>query len=263
MEKDKQIIIDGCNVSGCSELYNGCLCDDGSFYCKDQPNCKFKLEQRGYTIEQITEFTPKKELQETITHLRVLNAELQSYNEQLKESQNVEIKENRILREQLKRKEQECETLKAELEQETALKETYLACYKAKHEDIEGELFNLRQYKASKQASYEQLQKRCNELELENRKLKAENDELKEEIAKVRMEICNECGERTDYNIPCKQIRDLDYGLQLEIEENYKLKQTLIEIKEIAVDQKDVLESMRIDIAEQILNKISEVLDEE
>ena len=41
------------------------------------------------------------------------------------------------------------------------------------------------------------------------------------------------------------------------------LKQTLQEIKEIAEDQKDVLESMRIDIAEQILNKISEVLDEE
>ena len=33
--------------------------------------------------------------------------------------------------------------LKAELEQEKALKETYLACYKAKHEDIEGKLFKL------------------------------------------------------------------------------------------------------------------------
>ena len=112
---DKQILIDGVDVSGCSELYNGCLCDDGSFYCKDQPNCKFKLEKRGYTIEQITEFTPKKELQETITHLRVLNAELESYNEQLKESQNIEIKENRILREQLKAKEQECEELKEKI----------------------------------------------------------------------------------------------------------------------------------------------------
>ena len=37
-----------------------------------------------------------------------------------------------------KRKEQECE-------QEKALKETYLACYKAKHGDITGELFKLKQ----------------------------------------------------------------------------------------------------------------------
>ena len=103
---DKQIIIDGCDVSGCGELYNSCCCDNGSFYCKDQPNCKFKLEKRGYKIEQITEFTPREELIETITHLRVLNAELKSYNEQLKESQNIEIKENKILREQLKAKEQ-------------------------------------------------------------------------------------------------------------------------------------------------------------
>lgn len=35
--------------------------------------------------------------------------------------------------------------LKAELEQEKALKETYLACYKAKHEDIKGALFKLKQ----------------------------------------------------------------------------------------------------------------------
>ena len=35
--------------------------------------------------------------------------------------------------------------LKVELEQEKALKETYLTCYKAKHEDIEGALFKLKQ----------------------------------------------------------------------------------------------------------------------
>lgn len=39
----------------------------------------------------------------------------------------------------------ELDQLKAELEQEKALKETYLTCYKAKHEDIEGELFKLKQ----------------------------------------------------------------------------------------------------------------------
>lgn len=39
---------------------------------------------------------------------------------------------------QLKRKEQECE-------QEKALKETYFTCYKAKHGDITGKLFKLKQ----------------------------------------------------------------------------------------------------------------------
>ena len=46
---------------------------------------------------------------------------------------------------QLKRKEQQCEELKQKLEKEKALKETYLTCYKAKHEDIDEELFKLLQ----------------------------------------------------------------------------------------------------------------------
>ena len=108
---DKQII-DGVDVSGCSELYNSCCCDNGSFYCEDQPNCQFKLEKRGYKLEQITEFTSREELLETIAHLRVLNAELESYNEQLKEGQNIAIKETKILREQLKRKEQKLDKAK-------------------------------------------------------------------------------------------------------------------------------------------------------
>ena len=40
---------------------------------------------------------------------------------------------------------QQLDKLKVELEQEKALKETYLTCYKAKHEDIEGALFKLKQ----------------------------------------------------------------------------------------------------------------------
>lgn len=70
------------------------------------------------------------------------------------------------LEEELKAKEEECKMLrgsnisilttlelimgsnkrlKAELEQETALKETYLACYKAKHDDIKGIFFKYKQ----------------------------------------------------------------------------------------------------------------------
>lgn len=81
--------------------------------------------------------------------------------------------------------------------------------------------------------------------------LQEENEELKnkieimeqkqEDIAEARMEICNQCGEKTDYNIPCKMIRDLDYGLQIEIEENEKYKQTLEEIREILQNINEVL----------------------
>ena len=97
------------------------------------------------------------------------------------------------------------------------------------------------------------------------KELKAENEKLEEEIAKARMEICNQCSERDDYNIPCKQIRDLDYGLQLEIE-NIQLKQTLTEIKEIA--EKEVNNRMLFADKEsfcdfnKILQKISEVENE-
>lgn len=45
--------------------------------------------------------------------------------------------------ERTKRKTLQAE-LKAELEQEKALKETYLTCYKAKHEDIQSMLFKLK-----------------------------------------------------------------------------------------------------------------------
>ena len=73
---------------------------------------------------------------------------------------------------------------------------------------------------------YKQLKRKEQEYEILNIEI--------EDIAEARMEICNQCEERDDYNIPCKQIRDLDYGLKLEIEENEKLKQTLAEIKKIA-----------------------------
>ena len=91
MTGKEQIIIDGCNVSGCS-YYNplGNYNCSGCRRCEERPNCYFK---------------------------------------------------------QLTRKTQELE-----------------------------------QYKASKQASYEALQKQCNELELQNRKLKQECEELKKEL---------------------------------------------------------------------------------
>ena len=64
----------------------------------------------------------------------------------------------------------------------------------------------------------------------------------------------------------CNELKELNTRLDRQREAYWKgyqkLDKALTEIKEIAEDQKDVLESMRIDIAEQILQKISEVLDE-
>ena len=60
-----------------------------------------------------------------------------------------------------------------------------------------------------------------------------ECEELKEENQKLEMQLCNECGERDDYNIPCKMIRDLDYGLQIELEENARYRKALEEIEKI------------------------------
>ena len=54
---------------------------------------------------------------------------------------------------------------------------------------------------------------------------------LQEQNQKLQMQLCNECGERDDYNIPCKMIRDLDYWLQKEIEENDRYRKALEEIE--------------------------------
>lgn len=60
-----------------------------------------------------------------------------------------------------------------------------------------------------------------------------EYEELKEENQQLRMQLCNDCGERDDYNIPCKMIRDLDYGLQKEIEDNDRYRKALEKIEKV------------------------------
>ena len=267
---DKQIIIDGVDVSGCSELYNGCCCDNGSFYCKDQPNCQFKLEKRGYKVEQITEFTPREDLIETITHLRVLNAELESYNEQLKESQNIEIKENKILREQLQAKERECDMWKNLAVDNGAVALKYqqqLDQLKAKYnvlkEDFDCAVMNVENLLEHKA------------------KLKAENDELRETIHKDRCThyVLSECSQEHHSNCVGKNqcIKDLeqeneklknerkildDETLVVEIteqqfEEYQKLKQTLTEIRNVLDTYYDDDWKATREI-EKILQKISE-----
>lgn len=156
----KQIIVDNVDVSGC-EHYTGnigyltdknwtCRAKIQGTKCEDCPNCYYKNWQRK---EQECEELKKRVKGE----IHLGNRYKEDFVEQFNEA----------------------EKLKAELEQEKALKETYLACYKAKHEDIKGELFKLRQYKKSKQASYEEMQKRWQEAEKHSRKLENELSEAK------------------------------------------------------------------------------------
>lgn len=66
------------------------------------------------------------------------------------------------------------------------------------HKQLARKTQKLEQYKASKQASYEALQKQCNELELKNRKLKHECEELKEQLqANQPTGICETCTTKT------------------------------------------------------------------
>ena len=84
-----------------------------------------------------------------------------------------------------------------------------------------------------------------------------ENEQLQEENEKLRMELCNQCGEKDDYNIPCRTIRELDYGLQKQIEENDCYRKTLKKIERYCEEQNlkyDTTACMILDI----INKAKE-----
>lgn len=85
-----------------------------------------------------------------------------------------------------KRLGKQLDQLKVELEQEKALKETYLVCYKAKHEDIEGALFKLKQTLAEIKALAIALKNICPEF------IKDGNDSMKA-INEILQKI-SECG---------------------------------------------------------------------
>ena len=228
---DKQIIIDGVDVSGCEHFSvhgcNGCCAyflenEDTIVDCKKYPNCYYK---------------------------------------------------------QLKRKEQECEKLKAELKNFRSMAKKGLDEFKhiggcwgcglqlQLNQDIEdirklkAENEVLKQYKASKQASYESMQKEWNNAVNENRELKAENERFKvnkHQYCFAYDETCLTGNEKcVYYTCGFKSI--------------LKLKQTLAEIKEIAENGKRFAERYMITgeqkanvltYANAILQKISEVEDE-
>ena len=124
------------------------------------------LKESNSKLQQIEDVNSlEKYYLHQLDKLKQINEELQKENEKLKKQLQVKEQEceelkkivNEAKNSSLDLKsflvgeavqheyEQQLDQLKAELEQEKALKETYLACYKAKHEDIDGELFKLKQ----------------------------------------------------------------------------------------------------------------------
>lgn len=92
--------------------------------------------------------------------------------------------------------------------------------------------------------------------------IKKECEELKEENQQLRMHFCNDCGEKDDYNIPCKIIRDLDYELQKEIEENDHYREALKEIERICLEDTYTFADgtqIRYDSLDDILDIINKV----
>ena len=180
MEEDvKPIIVTGVDVSKCEFLTKTGHCRAhmsimgiDTNKCKCFPNCHFKQlkrkeqeyeELRQYHNKCCTEFENEKQAllekynqvstnfyngdycnTEHCSLLKAKEQECEELKEQFKLAeplyQSCNIKDKKI-----NKYKQQLDQLKAELEQEKALKETYLTCYKAKHEDIDGELFKLKQ----------------------------------------------------------------------------------------------------------------------
>ena len=171
--ENKEIYIDGVDVSGCEFYYkddktckevNGRYDTDICDFDKcEGSNCYYKQLKRSeaqceamfvtHTDLEKAYKAKEQECERLRNNLRcawkslegTLCPEAQEQLDQLKAENKELIRKNANKRTSLKKKQLHITQLKAELEQEKALKETYLACYKAKHEDIEGKLFKLKQ----------------------------------------------------------------------------------------------------------------------
>ena len=133
--ENKQIV-DDVQIRGCGHYWNG-TChaytdNTGKFLlCVNNPHCYYKqLALKKQECEEL-----RKQLERKEENYQKLLSKSNKYIHNLVD-ENVQDISN--LAKQL-------DQLKAELEQEKALKETYFTCYKAKHGDIEGALFKLKQ----------------------------------------------------------------------------------------------------------------------
>lgn len=252
---DKQIIIDGVDVSGCEWIREFgldseyiCTCNSPnktSGYCKDNPNCYYKqLQQEKQNSQEardtaIKEFNKAEELNTLLKHKQ---QELNDYKKQFKaDTKEMENYQNEITRHlesieywqhQTEAKEQECERLKERLRQCWTIENSFV-------EQID--------------------------------QLEVQNGELKEKIKYMEEYIKTVENSRNEFEKESKFLK----------EENKKMKQTLVEIKEIAENAEEqcaIPENYfkRNNVSwkqhqlkgltckfQQILQKISEVLKDE
>ena len=125
-----------------------------SNYCKNCYELTEKLEAKEQECDRLKHDNDYEigALEKTIDNLTAENEELKNDNEELQYQLKCTTGREKEWECNCKFWDARCEKLqteldqlKAKLEQEKALKETYLTCYKAKHEDIDGELFKLKQ----------------------------------------------------------------------------------------------------------------------
>lgn len=156
---DKQIIIDGCDVSGCPNFTfneiepNESICiSEQSAMCINNKDCLYKKWKRK-----------EQECEELVSKCNQLDKKCKQQSWDIG-NLGYKIKNQRH---EINNRLKQLNQLKAENEK-------------------------LRQYKASKQASYEEMQKRWNEVELENRKLKASLGEKNEFLEKLGISAAGE-----------------------------------------------------------------------
>ena len=135
-ETEYQIIEDCPNfMYGCCQKYLDGDCSAHKCDLKIIRELEQKLQAKEQEYEELRQYHNKccKENAEKLEQW------LEKYNQVSKDFYNGKYcnKENCNL---LKTKEQECEELKKQLEQQEALTETYKACYRAKHNDVKDEL---------------------------------------------------------------------------------------------------------------------------
>ena len=150
---DKQIIIDGCDVSGCEwireiELDSEYICTCNSLnktsgYCKYNPNCHYKLYKRKK--QKLTHFKKENE----ILLQTIIKDQAEIVQKNIDETNILLMKENMDLQQQLKAKEQECEfsnlriiqlqeTL-SQYETDLSTKDCIVETCKAQYKELEAE----------------------------------------------------------------------------------------------------------------------------
>lgn len=143
----EEIIIDGVNVAGCNfrlerEEKQKCECCHATGFgvicdCENWHNCYYKQLKR---LEQENAQLKNERTADLTKQLKRLQAENEELKQEYKQAHEDFICSDTALR----IANTELDELKQENEQLKALCDTYFTCYRAKHNDIEGNLFSYR-----------------------------------------------------------------------------------------------------------------------